>query len=93
MEDDYRNRHDWFTLTAALVLWTAHFGLLWAASSIFPGQTLARWLALVLTVASYSVLGWIWLRAKRPSLASVAGFGVLLAAVGMGLDALPALVG
>lgn len=93
MTQEYRNRHDWFTLGAAMLVWFAHFNLLWAASIIFPGEPAARWIALVLTLAAYAALGLLWLRAKRPRPTSAGGLGLAVAAVGVGYDLAPAIIG
>lgn len=93
MENRFHNHHDWFTLALAFVVWSAHFTVLWAASIIFPGEPAARWLALVFTIAAAGALVWLYLRAGRPSVLSVAGLGLAIAAAGTAFDAMPALVG
>ena len=89
----FSNEHDWFTAVAAMVVWTAHFMLLWTASVVFPGQPAARWIAIALTLLAAGALGWLWLRARRPSLFSVAGLGLGIAAAGVAFDLAPALIG
>jgi len=89
----FSNDHDWFTVTAALVVWAAHFMLVWAASVVFPGQPLGRWIAFALTLLAGVALGWLWMRASRPSLFSAAGLGLGIAAAGVAFDVAPALVG
>ena len=89
----FTNKQDWFTATAALAVWAAHFMLLWAASVIFPGQLAARWIAAVLTLVAGVALGWLWVRARRPSLLSVAGLGLGLGAAGVAFGFVPALIG
>ena len=32
----FDNEQDWFTVTAAMAVWAAHFMLLWSASVVFP---------------------------------------------------------
>lgn len=93
MVQDFRNRQDLWTPVAALAVWAAHFTLLWAASIIFPDQPAARWLALALTVAAAGALAWLYMRAGRPSLFSVPGLGLAIAAGGTLLDAVPPLIG
>ena len=93
MSEDFRNRHDFQTLAAALAVWTAHFGLLWAASSIFPDQPAARWIALALTVVAGLSLLWLWRRAGRPAITCVGGLGVAIAAIGIAFGVAPAIVG
>lgn len=90
---DYRNRIDWLTPTLALAVWAAHFSLLWAASSAFPDQPTARWIAAGLTLIAGLALAWLWHRSADRSLRSVPGLGIAIAAAGIGFDFLPALVG
>ena len=42
---------DWLLLLGGLLVWAAHFFLLYAFASIFPGSDLARWLTLAATLA------------------------------------------
>lgn len=93
MAERFTNEQDWITATLALAVWAAHFMLLWAASSLFPGQPAARWIALALTVAAAGALVWLYMRAGRPSLFSVPGLGLAIAAGGTLLDAVPPLIG
>lgn len=93
MKDDFHNRHDYRTLAAALALWAAHFTLAWTASSIFPDQPAARWIALALTLAASLVLWWLWKRAGRPGITSVGGLGIAIAAAGIAFGFVPAIVG
>lgn len=93
MNHDFHNRQDWKTLTLAMVVWAAHFTALWAASSIFPGQPAARWIALAFTLVAAAGLFWLWRRAGRPSVSSVAGLGLAIAALGVAYDFVPAVVG
>lgn len=93
MEKGFRNRSDWWTLIAALMVWTAHFGAVWGASIIFPGQAIARWLALVFTIAAGAALAGLWLRAGKPGITSVGGISLAIAAGATAFDAMPALVG
>ncbi|WP_338242551.1 hypothetical protein [Aurantiacibacter hainanensis] len=93
MDEDFRNRTDYRTLAMALGLWAAHFGLLWVASSVFPDQPAARWIALALTLVAAAGLFWLWRCAGRPPVTSVAGLGLAIAAVGIAYDFAPAVVG
>lgn len=93
MSKDFSNKQDWFTATLAFVVWFAHFNLLWAASSIFPGQPLARWIALILTIAAATALFWLWRRADVRTIVSVPGLGIAFAAVASAFTAAVALVG
>lgn len=92
MDQGFSNRHDWWTLTAAMAVWAAHFTFLWAASIIFPGQPAARWLALAFTIPAFAALIWLYLRAGRPSIFSTAGLGLAIATAGTLFDAVPPLI-
>ena len=91
--NEFRNDIDWLTPVLALALWAAHFSLLWAASSIFPDQAVARWIAVVLTVAAFALLWWLWVRGGRASVTSIPGLGIVLAGAGVAFGVLPAIVG
>ena len=93
MAERFSNRHDWFTATAALAVWAAHFMLLWTASVVFPGDAAARWIAVGLTAIAGLTLGWLWMRTRRPSVFSAAGLGLGIAAAGVAFDLAPALIG
>ena len=90
---DYRNSIDWLTPTLALSIWAAHFALLWAASSAFPDQPTARWIAAILTVIAFGALYWLWRRGAASSLVSIPGLGLAIAAVGIAFSLLPAVIG
>ena len=92
MDNGFHNRHDWFTIALAMAVWSAHFTVLWAASIIFPDEPIARWLALVFTIVAFVALAWLWNRAGRPSLFTVSGLGLAIAAGGTAFDATPALL-
>lgn len=89
----FSNEQDWYTATLALVVWAAHFTLLWAASSVFPGQPAARWIAFVLTAVAIAALAWLWRRARPASIFSVPALGIGIAGAGVAFDVVPALVG
>ena len=93
MGENFHNRADWLTLALAMVIWAAHFMLVWTASSVFPGHPAARWMAVGLSFLAFSVLFclWRWRQAKTPR--SVAGLGIALAAGGIGYNLLPAIAG
>ncbi|MDZ4307120.1 hypothetical protein [Allopontixanthobacter sp.] len=93
MTRDLRNQTDWLTPLLALALWAAHFMILWAASSIFPGQPHARWIALAVTLGALAALIWLWRASKVRSVFSAAGLGIAVAAAAILFDALPALIG
>ena len=90
---DYRNDVDWLTPTLALTVWAAHFMLVWAASSIFPDQTEARWIAAALTLLALAGLAFLWRKGKVRSVLTIPGLGIAIAACGVAFDVLPAIVG
>ena len=89
----YRNAIDWLTPTLALTVWAAHFMLVWAASSIFPDQPAARWIAAALTLVAATALLLLWRRGKVSSIASIPGLGIAIATCGVAFDMLPAIIG
>ena len=93
MPNDYNNRLKLLTPILALTVWAAHFLLLWCASSIFPEQVLARWLAaaftLIALVALYGIMRW----QAVTTVFSIPGLGLALSAVAIVFTALPALIG
>ncbi|GGD55344.1 hypothetical protein GRI62_03485 [Erythrobacter arachoides] len=97
MAGHYTETTDWQGAGWAFAVWTAHFTALWGASSAFPGDPAARWIALAATVVALAALIWLWrLRAARR--ARGAGRHVTPLAIGMAgvavlFGALPALVG
>jgi hypothetical protein len=93
MRHDFSNRVDWLAPTLALIAWAAHFTLLWSASSIFPEQPLARWIAVALTMVALAALAWIWRRRAVRTVQSIPGLGIAIAAVAITFSALPALIG
>lgn len=57
----------WLLLLGGLLIWAAHFFLLYAFASIWPGSQTARWLVLAVTAAALAADGAIiWLAAKVP---------------------------
>lgn len=93
MPSDFHTRHDWRTLTIALIIWSGHFIAAWLVSIIFPGQPIARWIAAALSLLCLAALYLLWTRKERPPLRSVAGLGIALSAVGVAYDTLPAIIG
>lgn len=91
--NEFRNDIDWLTPTLALTAWATHFSLLWAASSVFPGQAVARWIAIILTLVALASLWWIWRRAGRVAVTSIPGLGIALAGAGIAFGVLPAIIG
>lgn len=93
MTEGFSNRHDWFTVTAAMAVWAAHFMLLWSASVVFPGHAAGHWVAAALTLVAAAALAWLWRRASRPPIRSAAGLGLAIAAAGVAFDFAPAVLG
>lgn len=55
----------WLLLLSGLLIWAAHFFLLYAFASIWPGSQTARWLTFAVTAGALAVDGAImWLAAK-----------------------------
>ncbi|HEX6217995.1 MAG TPA: hypothetical protein VFZ35_01825 [Sphingomicrobium sp.] len=55
----------WLQLLGGLLIWAAHFFLLYAFASIWPGSQIARWLTLAVTAGALAADGAIiWLAAK-----------------------------
>jgi len=91
-ERGFTNRLDVFTLAAAMVVWSAHFMLLWIASIALPAHPAARWIGGVLTLAAFAALWFLWRRAGRPAIVTLPGLGIALATVGTFYGVLPALL-
>lgn len=91
--DSFTNRNDWITATAALTVWFAHFMLVWCVSVIWPGQTLANAIAVLLTIGAYASLFVLWRRVRPVPLQSVAGLGLAIATMAITFSCVPALIG
>lgn len=89
----FSNRADWFHPFSALVVWSAHFVLLWGTSVALPDDPAARWIAVAVTALAAVALGWLWWRADRPALTTMPGLGIAIAAAGVGYGVLPAIIG
>lgn len=92
MSERFDNELDWVALGGAFAIWTAHFMIAWAISSVFPGEGIVLWLTLALTVAALAALALLWRRRKVATVRSVAGLAIGIAAVGVIYDFLPALM-
>ena len=80
------------TLVISFAVWAAHFIVAYGAALVFPGQPVARWIALVALLAALATL-FVWVRRierPRPVLA-LATTG--LAVVAILLGTFPAIVG
>jgi hypothetical protein len=93
MQHDFTNRLDLLTPFLAFSIWAAHFTLLWSVSSVFPEQSLARWLAAVLTAVAFAALYGITRWRSIRTLVSIPGLGLALSTVAVAFTALPALIG
>ena len=93
----------WALLLGGLLVWTAHFFLLYAFASIFPGSSVAKLLTLAATLPALAVDGWIlWVAASRVSRRAADGFdrwtselaavGAALSLVAVAWQALPAVL-
>ena len=92
-EDEFSEKIDWRRVTLGFVAWTVHFSLLWAASSVFPGQLAARWIALAATLGAFIALALLWRGHSQRSHGLVEGLALGLAGTAIGFGALPALIG
>ena len=93
----------WVLLLGGLSLWAAHFFLLYAIASLFPGRDLARILSLAATLPALAVNAWLlWftVRKRQPQnsddfgrwVRNVGTLGAALAIVAILWQALPALL-
>lgn len=55
----------WLFALGGLLVWTAHFFAIYIAASLFPGDRLASWLTLGLTIAALIALGLLGVAAWR----------------------------
>lgn len=94
MPPDFHERQDWWGVTAAFVIWGAHFMAMWAFSVIFPAQSTARWIALPLTLAAWASLAWLW-RRRRPTGndAPILRLAIAVSAGAIAFGVLPAVIG
>ncbi|MCL6250475.1 hypothetical protein M3P36_05380 [Altererythrobacter sp. KTW20L] len=53
----------WLTFLGGLVLWAAHFVAVYGIASVWPGQALAGWLVLAVTLAALALDLWLARRA------------------------------
>ncbi len=79
------------SIVFAFAVWSAHFIVAYGAVLIFPGQPIARWVAIAAMFAAMGALTlWIVLHRPFPRLA-LAAVGLALAAIVLGT--FPAIVG
>lgn len=94
----------WVLLLGGLLVWTAHFFLLYAFASLFPGSATARLLTGVATAAGLAANGLLLWRLAGASLLKesddldrwmrdLAATGAILSLVAVAWQGLPALIG
>lgn len=94
-------RH-WALILGGLTIWAAHFFLLYAIASLWPGQPLANLLAIVATLPALAACGlilWKALRLRRTAaddfqrwMMTLAAFGAALSLLAVTWQGLPALM-
>lgn len=89
----FKESTDWQGAGWAFSVWAAHFSALWGASSAFPADPAARWIALIATVLALAALAVVWRRRKAIGGGFVLPLALGLSAVAILFGALPALVG
>lgn len=92
MDDRFTETTDWPGAGWALAVWAAHFSALWGASSVFPAEAAARWLALAATLAAFGALAVLWRRRSRGR-TSIVALAIGLSAAAIAFGAMPALIG
>lgn len=93
MAGTFKENTDWQGAGWAFSVWVAHFSALWGASSAFPADPTARWIALIVTVLALAALALVWRRRKAIGGGLVLPLALGLSAVAILFGALPALVG
>lgn len=92
----------WVLLLGGLLVWAAHFFLLYAFASLFPGTRLARILTFVATIPALAAVSWLlWTAAARTAsgqdeldrwILNVGAVGAAISLVAIVWQALPALI-
>lgn len=93
----------WALLLGGLLIWAAHFFLLYAFASIFPGSDTARWLTIAVTLPALAAdVTILWLAAvswveRRPDeldrwILEVGATGAALSLIAVVWQALPAIL-
>jgi hypothetical protein len=93
MDDRFSEPVDWKATVAAPVIWAAHFTVLWGASSVFPGTSAARWIALGATLLALATLVWLWTSVAGHVTRKIPRASVGLSAAAILFGAMPAVVG
>lgn len=92
----------WSLLLGGLIVWAAHFFLLYAVASIFPGDDMARWLTIAATIPALAAnVAILWLASvarvdRQPDeldrwILDVGAGGSVLSLVAVVWQALPAI--
>lgn len=92
----------WALLLGGLLVWAAHFFLLYAFASVFPGGDIARWLTIAVTIPALAAnVAILWLASvarvdRQPDeldrwILDVGSAGSVLSLVAVAWQALPAL--
>lgn len=84
----------WGILLGGLLVWAAHFSLLFGIASVFPGTQLARWLTLIASIPALAAdVAILWLAAalRHRSSDELDEWVVDLGAVGAALSVLAVL--
>ena len=80
---------DWAFLLGGLLVWAAHFFILYGIGSVFPDDPVASWLTIAATIAALAAnAGILWLLAARRLRPDdrLGRWGDGLAALGAGLS-------
>lgn len=83
---------NWRTLVLAFLLWTAHFGIVYAAELILPGDPAVGWIALVAALFAWASLALLW-RNLGSGGSPVIKLGLAIAALAILYQTLPAVIG
>lgn len=92
MQDRLNLPQNWQTLGLSFVLWAVHFAVVYAAELIMPNNPAVRWIALAAALAAWLAL-FIWWRRLRERRGSISTLAMCLAALAIGYQTLPALIG
>lgn len=80
------------TLLVAFGIWAAHFIISYGAALIFPGEPLARWIAVGALIAAIIALA-VWTLRLKPAPPHLALAAVALSLAAIVLGTFPAFVG
>lgn len=93
----------WLNLLGGLLVWGAHFFVVYGIASLLPGRPEARWLVLLATAIGLVALAWLLrgaIRARREMTddegrwqSGIAALGAAIALVAVFYQGLPAVIG